>query len=61
MTIKDFHKAAIITPEHEVSYAEMMQHIVEYAENLQKFNTSSVASQQAEADKYAKRIISGSF
>ena len=57
MTIKDFHKAAIITPEHEVSYAEMMQHIVEYAENLQKFNTSSVASQQAEADKYAKRII----
>ena len=57
MTIKDFHKAAIITPEHEVSYAEMMQHIIEYAENLQKFNTSSVASQQAEADKYAKRII----
>ena len=57
MTIKDFHKAAIITPEHEVSYAEMMRHIVEYAEKLQKFNTSSVASEQAEADKYAKRII----
>ena len=57
MTIKDFHKAAIITPEHEVSYAEMMQHIVEYAEKLQKFNNNSVANQQAVADKYAQRII----
>ena len=57
MTIKDFHKAAIITPEHEVSYAEMMQHIVEYAEKLQKFNNNSVANQQAVADKYAQRMI----
>ena len=57
MTIKDFHKAAIITPEHEVSYAEMMQHIVEFAEKLQKFNNNSVANQQAVADKYAQRII----
>ena len=31
MTIKDFHKAAIITPEHEVSYAELMQYIKGYA------------------------------
>ena len=31
MTIKDFHKAAIITPSHEVSYAELMQYIKGYA------------------------------
>ena len=56
MTIKDFHKAAIITPEHEVSYAEMMQRIVEYAEKLQNI-TNEAAGQKGSADKYAERII----
>ncbi len=55
MTIKDFHKAAIITPEHEVSYAEMMQCIDEYAEKIRNCCNSTSANQQE--DKYAKRVL----
>ena len=55
MTIKDFHKAAIITPEHEVSYAEMMQCIDEYAEKIRNCCNNTSANQQE--DKYAKRVL----
>lgn len=36
MTIKDYHKAAIITPDHEVSYTELMQYIRDYADVLKQ-------------------------
>lgn len=41
MTIKDYHKAAIITPDHEVSYTELMQYIRDYADVLKQSLTAA--------------------
>lgn len=41
MTIKDYHKAAIITPDHEVSYTELMHYIHVYADVMKKRMGSS--------------------
>ena len=50
MTIKDYHKAAIITPDHEVSYTELMQYIRVYADVLKRELDKALPKTGAEKD-----------
>ncbi|MBQ1796539.1 MAG: AMP-binding protein, partial [Prevotella sp.] len=62
MTIKDYHKAAIITPDHEVSYTELMQYIRVYADVLKRSLASQTIPEQkgstAKAEKKKVLIFS---
>ena len=62
MTIKDYHKAAIITPDHEVSYTELMQYIRVYADVLKRALASQTIPEQkgstAKAEKKKVLIFS---